>query len=195
MIISGMPSVGKTTAANAIAKRYGLKHIAGGDMLKQIAYDRGYRPSGSDWWDTPEGMKFLSERKNVAEFDREVDRKLAECIERGGVVITSYSMPWLARDDSLKLWFAATQKNRASRLAGRDSITESEALDVIKKRDRENMRLYKKLYGISFGKDLSPFNFVIDTNKLSADEVASAACSLVGEYLSREENPPIKQKR
>jgi len=72
-----MPSVGKTTAANAIAKKYRLRHIAGGDMLKQIAYDRGYRPSGSDWWDTTEGMKFLSERKNDPEFDKEVDRKLA----------------------------------------------------------------------------------------------------------------------
>ena len=54
VIISGMPSVGKTTAADEIAKRFHLKHLAGGDMLKQIAFERGYRPSGSDWWDTPE---------------------------------------------------------------------------------------------------------------------------------------------
>jgi adenylate kinase family enzyme len=60
VIISGMPSVGKTTAANAISKKYHLKHVAGGDMLKQIALDRGYHLSGPEWWDTPEGMKFLS---------------------------------------------------------------------------------------------------------------------------------------
>jgi len=90
-----------------------------------------------------------------------------------------------SRDDGLKLWFAATQRNRAARLAGRDSINESEALEVIRKRDRENMRLYRKLYGISFGKDLSPFNFIIDTDKLSANEVAVAACEIVGEYVKR----------
>src|SRR5271169_2956336 len=115
VIISGMPSVGKTTAANAIAKKYHLSHVAGGDMLKQIAIDRGYRLSGPEWWDTPEGMKFLSERKKDLEFDKEVDRKLAVHIREGDVVMTSYSMPWLAKNDGLKLWFHATQRTRASR--------------------------------------------------------------------------------
>ncbi len=183
VIISGMSSVGKTTAADAIAKKYRLKHIAGGDLLKQMAIERGYSPSGSDWWDTQEGMKFLSERNQDPEFDKEVDHRLAQYIRKGNVVITSYSMPWLAKDDGLKVWFEASQKNRAVRLAGRDSIDESRARDIIKQRDRQNKRIYKKLYGIRFGEDLSPFHYVIDTNDLSAREVAQAACKLVGEYV------------
>jgi CMP/dCMP kinase len=183
VIISGMSSVGKTTAADAIAKKYQLKHVAGGDMLKQIALERGYKPSGSDWWDNSEGMKFLSERKLDPEFDKKVDAKLAECIRKGNVVITSYPMPWLAKDDGLKLWFEASQKKRAERLAGRDSISKSLALEIIRKRDRQNKRIYKKLYGIRFGDDLTPFHFIIDTNKLSAPEVAKAASRIVGEYV------------
>jgi len=186
VIISGMPSVGKTTAADAIAEKYHLKHVAGGDMLKQIAVERGYEPAGSDWWDTAEGMRFMSEREKDPEFDREVDRKLAECISKGNVVITSYSMPWLTPDDGLKLWFDATQANRATRLAGRDAISKTKAIAIIKKRDRENRRIYKDLYGIEFGKDLTPFNFVIDTNNLSAAEVARAACGIVEEYSKSE---------
>jgi CMP/dCMP kinase len=182
VIISGMPSVGKTTAANAIAEKYHLKHVAGGDMLKQIALDRGYRLSGPEWWDTSEGMKFLSERKKDPDFDRVVDRKLAEHIRDGNVVMTSYSMPWLAKNGGLKLWFHASQRTRASRLAGRDSISKTRALAIVKRRDEENKRLYKRLYGISFGDDLSPFHFIIDTNKMSAEEVASASCKIVGEY-------------
>lgn len=178
-----MSSVGKTTAADAVAKKYRLKHIAGGDMLKEMAYDRGYSPSGSDWWDTPEGMRFLAERRGDAEFDKEVDRRLEQHVRRGNVVITSYPMPWLVKDDGLKLWFDASQKNRACRLASRDSITKSRALEIVRRRDRENRRIYKMLYGIDFGKDLSPFNFVIDTNKLSASEVAKAACEITGEYI------------
>ena len=183
VIISGMSSVGKTTAADAVAEMYHLKHIAGGDMLKQMAYDRGYKLSGSDWWDTAEGMKFLSERKTDPEFDREVDRRLAKAIQKGKVVVTSYPMPWLAKDDGLKLWFHASQRKRAERLAGRDKIIASRALSIIKKRDLQNKRIYKKLYGIRFGDDLTPFNYVIDTNKLSALEVADAACKIVGEYI------------
>ncbi len=91
-------------------------------------------------------------------------------------------MPWLAKNDGLKLWFHASQKTRAARLAGRDSISKTRALAIIKKRDQENKRLYKELYGISFGDDLSPFHFIIDTNKMSAEEVARASCKIVGEY-------------
>ncbi|MCL4517882.1 MAG: ATP-binding protein [Thaumarchaeota archaeon] len=93
VIISGMPSVGKTTAAEAIAKKFGLHHLAGGDMLKQIAVERGYKPSGSDWWDSEQGMSFLSERNKNADFDKEVDRRLIENLEKGKVVITSYPVP------------------------------------------------------------------------------------------------------
>jgi CMP/dCMP kinase len=182
VIISGMPSVGKTTAANAIGVRYHLLHVAGGDMLKELAYERGYRPSGADWWDTPEGMSFIAERKSNPDFDKEVDRKLAEHLKKGNVVMTSYSMPWLAENGTLKLWFDASLKTRAGRLAGRDSISLGKALEIVKQRDEDNRKLYKRLYGIDFGKDLSPFNFVLDTERMSAKEVTDAACKLVSEY-------------
>jgi cytidylate kinase len=95
-----MPSVGKTTAAESIAKQFRLRIIGGGDMLKQMAIDRGYDPSGSDWWDMPEGMKFLSERERNTDFDKEVDRRLAKYVKHGGVVITSYSIPGFAKTAS-----------------------------------------------------------------------------------------------
>ncbi len=176
-----MQSVGKTTAADSIAKKFHLEHIAGGDMLKQMAYERGYKPLGSDWWDTTEGMTFISERKRNPDFDKEVDRRLLEYLNKGGVVITSYSVPWLC-DEGLRLWFDAPQKIRAERLAGRDKISVRKASLIIKKRDTENKKLYKKLYNIRFGDDLSTFNFIIDTRKMSAAEVAKASCKLVSEY-------------
>ena len=182
VIISGMPSVGKTTAANAIADKFHLRHVAGGDMLKQMAIERGYTPSGSEWWDTPEGMAFISERKRNPDFDKEVDRRLMEYLKEGDVVMTSYPMPWLSKDDGLKLWFHATKKKRAERLAGRDKISKSKALEIIRKRDEDNKRVYKKLYGISFGEDLSPFHYILDTNNMTASEVAKASTKIVGGY-------------
>ncbi len=181
VIISGMPSVGKTTAAETIAKKFHLRHVAGGDMLKLMAYDRGYQPSGSEWWDTKEGMRFFAERERNPDFDKEVDRRLGEQLRKGRVVITSYSMPWLSKS-GLKLWFHAKQKTRAVRLAGRDNISLKRAFAIVKKRDAENKRIYKDLYKIKFGKDLSPFHYVIDTENMSADQVAKAACKLVSEY-------------
>ena len=184
VVISGMPSVGKTTAADAIARRFHFNHIAGGDMLKEMAIERGYSPSGSDWWDSPQGMRFLSERKTNPDFDREVDRRLIEYLKTGGVVITSYTVPWIC-PSGLKIWFSATQKNRAKRLAGRDGISFAEALKIVRSRDSLNRNLYSKIYGIRFGTDLSVFNYIIKTDDLTAQEVATAACHLVQLHTSQ----------
>ncbi len=181
VVLSGMPSVGKTTTANIIAKKFSLHHLAGGDMLKQIAAERGYTPSGSDWWDTKQGMTFLAERRNNSDFDKEVDRRLIKRIMQGGVVVTSYPIPWICKS-GLKLWFAASQRTRAKRLAGRDSINLVKAQGIIAKRDRENRKLYRDLYGIDFGRDLSVFNFQIQTESLSANQVARIALQLVKGY-------------
>jgi CMP/dCMP kinase len=184
-----MPSVGKTTAAEAISSKYHLKHIAGGDMLKEMAIDRRYTQLGSNWWDTKEGMKFLTERRRNPDFDREVDRRLISYVKSGGVVITSYTVPWICKL-GLKIWFDASQRTRAKRLAGRDHISESSAMKVIRSRDSMNRRLYSKIYGIKFGTDLSVFNYVIKTDDLSAKDVAVVACGLVGRYLH-----PLGQSR
>ncbi|MDH2900992.1 MAG: nucleoside monophosphate kinase [archaeon] len=181
VVISGMPSVGKTTAAEVISKRFRLAHIAGGDMLREMAIERGYDPEGPDWWDSREGMKFLAERSSDPKFDKEVDRKLIEYIRRGGVVITSYTIPWLC-NDGLKIWFSASPRARAKRLAGRDRISFAPALKIINQRDARNRLLYSKLYKIEFGKDLSVFNYIIDTEDMTAREVVEAAARLVSDY-------------
>jgi len=50
VIISGLPAVGKTTIARAIADKFNLKQYSGGDVLKEMAIARGYTMSGNDWW-------------------------------------------------------------------------------------------------------------------------------------------------
>ena len=81
IIISGMPAVGKTTVSRHVANELGLKVVGGGDVLKEMAIEEGYRPGGDDWWDTQDGMKFLAERNHESGFDKEVDRRLREKVE------------------------------------------------------------------------------------------------------------------
>jgi cytidylate kinase len=58
-------------------------------------------------------------------------------------------------------------------MAKRDSTSPEESMKVIEARDRENYALYRKLYGIRWGKDLSPFTMVVGTDGVPAEEVAS----------------------
>jgi len=57
-------------------------------------------------------------------------------------------------------------------MAMRDSMTIERAREVIVIRDRENYELYKKMYGIELGKDMKPFNIIVDANKITPEQVA-----------------------
>jgi CMP/dCMP kinase len=173
IILCGMPAVGKTTVARLIASKLNLRLVGGGDILKEIALEEGYNAVGDDWWDTKEGMRFMEERAGSPEFDREVDRRLLSRAQKGDVVITSYTLPWLA-NDGMKVWLSGTKESRAERMAKRDASSPAECAKVIEARDRENYLLYKKLYGIRFGKDFSPFTMVVGTDGVPADEVAAS---------------------
>ena len=171
IIVSGMPAVGKTTVSRLIAASHGLKMLGGGDVLKEMAVEEGYRPGGEDWWDTDEGIKFLEERKLTPDFDRQVDKRLIEKAAGGDVVITSYPIPWLSKK-GLKVWLSGSVESRAKRMAKRDHMEEEKCREVLAVRDVENHKLYKSIYSIEFGKDLAPFDLVIDTDSIDESRVA-----------------------
>jgi cytidylate kinase len=171
IIVSGMPAVGKTTVSRIVADGLGLKMVGGGDVLKEMAVEEGYRPGGEDWWDTDEGIKFLDERKRTPDFDKLVDKRLIDKAAKGDVVITSYPVPWLSKK-GLKVWLSGSVDSRAKRMAKRDHMSERRCKRVLAVRDVENHKLYKKIYSIEFGKDLSPFDLVVDTDSIDESRVA-----------------------
>ena len=171
IIISGMPAVGKTTVSRKVADALGMPLVGGGDVLKEMAVEEGYTPGGDDWWDRGEGMKFLQQRKKSSDFDKEVDARLLHKAKKGGVVITSYPVPWLTKD-GLRVWLSGSVRSRAARMSRRDSVPISKCREVLSVRDTENYKLYKKIYGIEFGKDLKPFDLVVETDSIDEDKVA-----------------------
>ncbi|MBI2184821.1 MAG: cytidylate kinase family protein [Thaumarchaeota archaeon] len=176
IIISGYPSVGKTTVAKVVAQHLKLGYMGGGEALMAMAIRKGYKPSGEDWWDTAEGMAFLRERSGNSQFDKDVDNELLEAVDKGNMVVTSYTLPWLAKK-GWKFWLSASAENRARRMSGRDRISYEDAVKVVRTRDEENRNLYSKLYGFEFGYDLSVFDFVVSTDRLSKEQtVESVLC-------------------
>jgi cytidylate kinase len=170
IVISGLPAVGKTTLARRLAEQYGLQYVSGGDLLKELAAGLGYRVQDTGWWETSEGFRFLGLRKVDPDFDRRVDERLKRLVEEGGVAVTSYTLPWIS-PFGVKIWLKASEEERARRLMKRDGIAYEEALETIRRRDRENRELYHRLYGIRLGEDLSVFHLVIDTEGLAEDHL------------------------
>jgi len=182
VIISGPPAIGKTTIAKGIGKEFDLRHLSGGDILKELAQDEGFETGGDDWWDTSEGMSFLSHRQENYEFDKKVDEKLKKLFLEGNVVITSYTLPWLV-EDGIKIWLAGSRENSAKRMTARDNMSENHAIEIVQKRYDENKTIYKTLYGFEFGRDLSVFDKVIETDSINAEQVLEIAKSTVREFF------------
>jgi CMP/dCMP kinase len=170
VVISGSAAVGKTTLARALAKEFGFKLYNGGDILKEIARQEGYVISGNDWWDSDEAIGFMKERKKNPVFDKQVDEKLINIAKKGSVIITSHTLPWLATE-SITFWLSASQEKRSERMSQRDKITVTDALRIVKMRDRENKKIYKKIYGPNFGDSLEVFDFMVNTEILTLDSL------------------------
>ena len=174
IVISGWPAVGKTTIACKLAEEFDIVMYNGGDILKMLAEDKDYSVKRDDWWDTPEAKKFMEERKSDPSFDKKVDEKLTEIVKKGRTVITSYTLPWLVLDESIiiiKFWLRGSPENRARRMAKRDDISFEDAKSITKLRDEENKRIYYRLYGFRFGEDLTVFDYVLNTDRLSLESL------------------------
>ncbi len=180
VIISGPPAIGKTTVAKGLAREFNLKYLSGGDVLKELGEEQGFKTERDDFWDTNFGMEFLNMRKTNPEFDKKVDEKLMKLFLDGDKIITSYTLPWLGKG-GIKIWLAGSHENSAKRMTVRDGISFEKALEIVKKRYQENKMIYKQLYGFNFGEDLSVFDAVINTDNLGADEVLLVAKSVVKE--------------
>ena len=152
--------------------------MSGGDILKELAEEQGFKAGGNDWWDTQEGMNFLSQRQENSEFDKKVDDKLKKHFLDGNVVITSYTLPWLV-EGGVKIWLEGSKENSAQRMTTRDNLSKDNALEIVQKRYQENKKIYKALYGFEFGEDLSVFDKIIETDDLDASQVLDIAKTVV----------------
>ncbi len=180
--IAGMTGSGKSTVAKCLAEEYGLKYVSGGNALKALAVEIGYKTCERGWWESEEGSKFLQHRTGNLEFDRKIDEKLMEQAKEGNIILDSWTMPWLLKE-SFKIWLEASPDVRTKRTTRRDRLNFKEALTRVKEKDEQTRAIYQKLYGFDLGTDFSPFDFILDTNTLEVKEVFETICIVLNSTL------------
>lgn len=168
--IAGLTACGKSTAARKLAERFSLKYASGGIALKELALKMGYKPKEKGWWEAAEGMRFLQQRSRDSRFDKQIDNELLELANHGNIIMDSWTMPWLCKE-GFKIWLEVSPEERARRLMGRDSIDIEEARKIIKAKDGRTKEIYERIYGFKIGEDYSPFDLILDSEHLSAEEV------------------------
>jgi len=182
VIFAGMAGSGKSTIAKNIAKIFNLRYLCGGDALQEMAREKGFNPTGEGWWETEDGMKFLAMRDQDPQFDQRVDEFLIEHVRRGGVSITSWAVPWLI-PDGFKVYLKASQEARSKRITGRDNISYADSIAAVKKRDADNIELYKKLYGHHIANDLDNFDLVVETDNKNIEQVTEVVVRALKQFL------------
>ena len=164
--ISGLIGSGKTTVAKALAEKLMLRHVQAGMVFREMAKERGMS--------LQEFSKLAEKDKS---FDRLVDERQKELAKQGNVVIDGRLSGWLI-DADLKIWLKASLDERAKRVAKRENKDYETALKETRERERSELKRYKEIYGIDLN-DLSPYDFVINTELWSAEVIVETIKNLV----------------
>jgi CMP/dCMP kinase len=171
--ISGKAGSGKSTVAKLIAKKLGLKHYSVGDVMREMASDKGMT---------------LLELNKKAETDKSIDFELDDRLKRMGkekdnfVVdgrLTAFFIPHAAA----RIFLDAQDNVRAKRILG--DVREEEindnlksTLDNIEKREASEKKRYRKYYNVDY-MDHSLYNLLIDTSDMVPEQVADTIVKFV----------------
>jgi cytidylate kinase len=171
VIINGPAGTGKSVLCEKIAKYFKIKYYPTSGALKAVMAEELEKQKinvekNTGFWESKKGKKFLAKRLKDSSFDKKVDAKLFELINKGGVVLDSWVMPWLSKK-GFKIWLTASDKIRFERVAKRDGTSIKEAKEKVRIKEKKSTAIYKKIYGFTWGKNLEVFDLIINTNDLT----------------------------
>ncbi|MBS3131203.1 nucleoside monophosphate kinase, partial [Candidatus Woesearchaeota archaeon] len=166
--ISGKAGSGKSTVAKALAKRLGLKHYSVGDLMRQMAAERGIT---------------LNELGKLAEKDKSIDRELddrqiAIGKKEDNFVIDGRLTAFFIPNAHHKVFLDCEDGERAKRIMkeGRKDEKGSNVNEVIKKikeREESERKRYKKYYKVDYY-DPDLYDLMIDTTEMAVEEAIGA---------------------
>jgi cytidylate kinase len=168
--VSGTSGSGKSNISRAIAKEFKLKHVSVGDIFRKLASERKMNV-----------VKFAGVREK--EVDYRADEETLKLVKKGRIVLNGRLTGWVAGDNAdVRIFITCDINEKAKRVSKRDVESITEAKKDLEKRDTDDNCVYKELYGIDMN-DLSIYNEIIDTTKISTEESSKIAIELIKKHL------------
>jgi cytidylate kinase len=171
ILLSGLSGTGSTTAARRIANDFGLSYVYGGQIFRNLAVERGI------------SLEELAESlEHDQEAEREIDRRLVAAGIADNVLIEGRTIGWIFPNEipAVRIWLLCDLSERLRRVRAREHHPRS--AENLLRREASDNRRYLELYGIE-EENFSPFGLVIDTTRMSVDEVVDQIESFVRERV------------
>lgn len=175
IIIFGFSGSGKSTIAELLGKKLGLSVVHPSSILKELLQGEvpnlNYSKAGTGFWESDIGIQLFKDRlKGKQSLDFVCDQILLEELEKGNIVMDSWTMPWIA-ESGFKIYLKSKKKIRIERVAKRSNISKYRAKQVITMKDNETRNLYLKHKGFDIKKDHKVFNLIIRTDNLAPKQI------------------------
>ncbi|GKZ12826.1 cytidylate kinase [Haladaptatus sp. W1] len=172
LTVSGPPGSGKSTTAQGLADAFGLEHVSGGDIFRELAAERDLTP-----------LEFNKLAEEDEEIDLDLDRRLREiATEEDDIVLESRLAGWLAGEHAdFRIWLDAPLDVRAARIADREDKTEKQAATETRARAGSEAQRYEEYYGIDIT-DLTIYDLSINTARWNPDDVLAMLTTAVENY-------------
>ncbi len=163
--LSGLPGSGTSTLARMVAPKLGLDHLDGGTVFRAAASEAGVTLA-----------EFAARAETDERIDRQLDDRLTARARQGDVVLESRLAGWLvtrAAIGGLRVWLSCDERERATRVGGRDGHDLDAGLDQNRRREQSERDRYHRYYGIDLT-DLSIYDLVLDSTEVDPAELLDA---------------------
>ena len=168
--ISGLPGAGTSTVARLVAAALGVERIDGGTVFRAMAAERGLDVAA-----------FSLVAEHDPEIDLELDQRLANRAREGGVLLESRLAAWIVTNEGLdasRVWMDADEHERARRVAAREGIDPSTALEANRAREASERQRYRTYYGIDLD-DQTVYDQVIDSTGIEPAAIAESILAAI----------------
>ena len=166
--IGGLHGTGKSSVADLIAQKFGLRRVSAGIIFRDLAKERGLS---------------LEEFSRIAEGDLEIDELIdntqKEAAKKGNCVIDGQLAAWMAGEHSdLNILLTAPVEDRIKRIASRDGTDfEFAKRETIAREGSEKAR-YFEYYKVDIS-DLSIYDLILNTAKYDLDGVTEVVSKAI----------------
>jgi len=157
--LAGLAGTGKSALCKALQNELGWKKYSAGDLLRQIAEERGMTINEID-----------EAARHDPQYDRALDVRTEELGKNEQDFVIDGRLAWKFIPHSLKVNMTCDEEVRLARVAHRDGISLETARERTMHREQAITERFKKYYGIDNFLDPKNFDLILDTTNMTVEE-------------------------